>query len=265
MSIFYELAWLWQRFLRRKIGIAKISKLSISINQVGVSVLAVSNSLRDKRVLTDYKKPLNAHSEIVQLHKPVLNPKTGVIWIKRLILAESSVYPISKLLKWEPSPFFFQKVSNTSINLPDNGYYHFVIEDLPRFYEAFMNQQFSQVVIGSKSKYITDALNFLKIENIIIKKYPVCCDTLIFNEKNIGGIFSKFDHSMLLDFSKQIKATESNQILFIDRKNKEKGYFDRGMKYSDTIFSKLKNFNIKRVYLEDLTFIDQISLIHVHK
>ena len=153
MSIFYELAWLWQRFLRRKIGIAKISKLSISINQVGVSVLAVSNSLRDKRVLTDYKKPLNAHSEIVQLHKPVLNPKTGVIWIKRLILAESSVYPISKLLKWEPSPFFFQKVSNTSINLPDNGYYHFVIEDLPRFYEAFMNQQFSQVVIGSKSKY----------------------------------------------------------------------------------------------------------------
>jgi hypothetical protein len=265
MKIFYELAWLWQRFVRRTIGIAKISKPSISINQVEASVVEVSNSLKDKRVLTNYKKPLNAHSEIIKLSKPILNPKTGVIWIKKQILEESSIYPVSKLLKWEPSPFFYQKVSNTSMNLPDNGYYHFVVEDLPRFYEASRNQQFNQVIIGSNTKYITDTLNFLKIKNYIIKKYPIRCDALIFNEKNIGGIFSKFDHSKLLEFSNEIKPTDSNQILFIDRKNKQKGYFDRGIRYSDIIASKFESLNISRVYLEDLSFIEQISLVKSSK
>jgi len=265
MKIFYELAWLWQRFVRRTIGIAKISKPSISINQVEMSVVEVGISLTDKRVLTDYKKPLNAHSEIIKLYKPILNPKTGVIWIKKQILEESTVYPVSKLLKWEPSPFFYQKVSNTSINLPDNGFYHFVIEDLPRFYEASRNHQFNQVVIGLKTKYITDTLNFLRIENFIVKKYPIRCDSLIFNEKNIGGIFSKFYHSKLLEFSNEIKPTDSDQILFIDRKNKQKGYSDRGVKYSEIIARKFEDFNIKRVYLEDLSFIEQISLIKSSK
>jgi hypothetical protein len=261
MKIFYELFWLWQRLIRRKIGIAKISKPSISINQVETSILAVTNSLRGKRRLNDYKQPLDADSKIIKLRGPVLNPKTGVIWIKKQILEESTVWPVSKLLKWEPRPFFYQKVSNTSINLPDNGYYHFVIEDLPRFYEASKNQQFDQVIIGKKTKYVIDTLDFLKIRNFIIKKHPVCCNALIFSEKNIGGIFTKFDHSGLLEFSKEIKPTNSNQILFIDRKNKQKGYFDRGIKYADIIASKFEKFNISRVYLEDLSFIEQISLI----
>jgi hypothetical protein len=261
MKIFYELVWLWQRLVRRKIGIAKISKPSISINQVESSILAVSNSLRGKRRLNDYKQPLDAHSKIIKLREPILNPKTGVMWIKKQILEESTVWPVSKLLKWEPTPLFYQKVSNTSINLPDNGYYHFVIEDLPRFYEASKNQQFNQVIIGKKTKYVIDTLSFLKITNFIIKKYPICCNALIFSEKNIGGIFTKFDHLGLLEFSKEIKSTNSNQILFIDRKNKQKGYFDRGIRYADIIASKFEKFNISRVYLEDLSFIEQISLI----
>jgi hypothetical protein len=265
MRIFYELVWLWQRLVRRTIGIAKISKPSVSINQVELTIVAASNSLRDTRVLTNYKKPLNARNEIIKVRKPILNPKTGVIWIEKQILEESTVYPVSKLLKWEPAPLFYQEVGGTSINLPDNGYYHFVIEDLPRFYEAFRNQQFNQIVIGSKAKYIMDTLNFLKIKNFIVKKYPICCDTLIFSEKNIGGIFSKFDYSMLLEFSNKIKPTNNNKILFIDRKNKQKGYFDRGIEYADIIASKFKTLNIQKVYLEDLSFTEQISLIKSSK
>jgi hypothetical protein len=265
MKIFYELVWLWQRLMRRTIGIAKISKPSVSINQVEFTIVPVNNSLKANRVLTNYKKPLNAHSEIIKLHKPILNAKTGVIWLKKQILEESSVYPISKLLKWEPAPLFYQKVSNTSINLPDNGFYHFVIEDLPRFYEVSRNQQFDQIVVGSKTKYIMDTLNFLKIKNFVVKKYPIWCDTLIFSEKNTGGIFNKFDRSMLLEFSNQIKPFNSNQILFIDRKNKQKGYIDRGMEYADIIASKFENLNIQRVYLEDHSLTEQISLIKSSK
>ena len=261
MKFFYELVWLSQRLFRRKIGIAKISKPSISINQVESSILVVSNSLRGKRVLNDYKQPLHASSKIIKLRAPILNPKTGVMWSKKQIIEESTVWPVSKLLKWEPSPFFYQKVNNTSINLPDNGYYHFVIEDLPRFYEASKNQEFDQVIIGKNTKYVIDTLNFLKIKNFIIRKYPVLCNSLIFSEKNIGGIFTQFDRSELLEFSKDIKAANSNQILFIDRKNKQKGYFDRGIEYADIISSKFEKFNISRVYLEDLSFTEQISLI----
>lgn len=265
MGTFYELVWLWQRFVRRKIGIAKITTPSVSINQVDLDIVTASNSLRDVRVLTTYKKPLNSYYEIIKLRKPILNPKTGVIWIKKHILEESTVYPVSKLLKWEPVPIFYQKVSGSSINLPDNGYYHFVIEDLPRFYEASRDQEFNQIVIGSQSKYITDTLSFLKIKNFMVKKYPIRCDTLIFSEKNIGGIFSKFDHAMLLEFSNRIKPIDNNQILFIDRRNKQKGYFDRGIEYADLIARKFKGLNIRKVYLEDLSFTDQISLVKSSK
>ena len=91
MKFFYELVWLSQRLFRRKIGIAKISKPSISINQVESSILVVSNSLRGKRVLNDYKQPLHASSKIIKLRAPILNPKTGVMWSKKQIIEESVV------------------------------------------------------------------------------------------------------------------------------------------------------------------------------
>jgi hypothetical protein len=264
MKIFYELVWLFQRLIRRNIGIARINKLSVSINQVN-SNITVTNSLSGQQYLNNYKQRLNSNRKIVKLNAPILNPKSGVLWIKKLILEESTVWPVSKLLKWEPTPFLSEKVKNTSINLPDNGYYHFVIEDLPRFFEVFRNQQFDQVIIGSKSNYILETLDFLKIENFVSKKYPVHCDKLLFSEKNIGGIFTKLDHTELQSFSSEIKPSSSNQILFIDRKNKQKGYLERGLKYADLIANKFKNFDITRVFLEDLSLIEQISLFKSSK
>jgi len=260
MKIFYELVWLFQRLIRRNIGIAKISKLSVSINQVNSNICTVTNSLSGQKYLNNYKQRLHSTRKIVKLSAPILNPKSGVLWIKKLILEESTVWPVSKLLKWEPTPFLSEKVKNTSVNLPDNGYYHFVIEDLPRFFEVFRNQQFDQVIIGSKSNYILETLNFLKIENFVIKKYPVQCDELVFSEKNIGGIFTKLDHIELKNFSREIKPSNSNQILFIDRKNKQKGFLERGLKYADVITNLFQNFDTTRVYLEDLSLIEQISL-----
>ena len=260
MEIFYELIWSFQRLIRRNIGIARISKISISINQINSSIFTVTNSLSGQKYFNNYKQRLNSTREIVKLKATILNPKSGVLWIQKLILEESTVWPVSKLLKWEPTPFLSEKVKNTSINLPDNGYYHFVIEDLPRFFEVFRNQQFNQVIIGSKSNYILEALNFLKIENYVVKKYPVYCDELVFSEKNIGGIFTKLDHAELKNFSSEIKPSSSNQILFIDRKNKQKGFLERGLKYADVITNLFQNFDTTRVYLEDLSLIEQISL-----
>jgi|688.fasta_scaffold149881_1 hypothetical protein len=264
MKIFYEIVWLFQRLIRRNIGIARINKLSVSINQVN-SNITVTNSLSGQQYFNNYKQRLNSNRKIVKLSAPILNPKSGVLWIKKLILEESTVWPVSKLLKWEPTPFLSEKVKNTSINLPDNGYYHFVIEDLPRFFEVFRNQQFNQVIIGSKSNYILETLDFLKVENFVSKKYPVHCDKLLFSEKNIGGIFTKLDHTELQSFSSEIKPSSSNQILFIDRKNKQKGYLERGLKYADLIANKFKNFDITRVFLEDLSLIEQISLFKSSK
>lgn len=260
MKIFYELVWLFQRLIRRNIGIAKISQLSVSINQVNSNIRTITNSLSGQKNLDNYKQRLNSTRKIVKLSAPILNPKSGVLWVQKLILEESTVWPVSKLLKWEPTPFLSEKVKNTSVNLPDNGYYHFVIEDLPRFFEVFKNQQFDQVIIGSKSNYILETLNFLKIENFVIKKYPVNCDKLVFSEKTIGGIFTELDHTELKNFSSEIKTSSSNQILFIDRKNKQKDFLERGLKYANVITNLFQNFDTTRVYLEDLSLIEQISL-----
>ena len=260
MRFFYELVWLLQRLIRRSIGIAKIKKISVSINQVNSDICIVTNSLSGQIYLNNYKQRLNSTRRIVKLTAPILNPKTGVLWIKKLILEESTVWPVSKLLKWEPTPFLSEKVASTSINLPDNGYYHFVIEDLPRFFEVFRNQRFDQIIIGSKSSYILETLDFLEIDNFTVKKYPVHCDELIFSEKNIGGIFSKLDHAELRNFSSRIEPSSNDQILFIDRKNKQKGFLERGLKYADVITNSFKNFGAKIVYLEDFSLIEQISL-----
>lgn len=260
MKFLYELVWLFQRLTRRNIGIAKISKLSVSLNQVDSDIFAVTNSLSGQKYLNNYKQRLNSTRKIIKLSAPILNPKTGVLWIKKLILEESTVWPVSKLLKWEPTPFLSEKIKNTSLNLPDNGYYHFLIEDLPRFFEVFRNQRFDQVIIGSRSSYILETLNFLKIKNFVVKNYPVHCDELVFSEKIIGGIFTKLDHIELKNFSSEIKPSSSNQILFIDRKNKQKGYLERGLKYADVITDIFKHFDTTIVYLENLSLVEQISL-----
>lgn len=120
-----------------------------------------------------------------------LNPKTGIAWYKKFIKEESSNWPIDKLLLWEPIPFLCQSLDYKVVNLPDNGFYHFLIEYLPRFLEIYEKNSSLVTVIGSESRYVLEVLDFLNITNYVSSFSPIKCRELLLSEKSMGGIFEK--------------------------------------------------------------------------
>lgn len=261
IELFYSFIWALQRYIRRTFKFIYIKNLSISAELDDVKGLKIMKFTNRPKPYLNYKQRNTLNHRIISLNNAIVNPKTGVTWINGLILEESTIWPISKLLLWEPRPLFCPELNSTSINLPDNGFYHFIIEDLPRFIETFRSCSFDQVVIGSKSKYILDTLRLLEINSYRIKRFPVICKEFILSEKSLGGIFSESDRKELRFFSKKIECSSTDKKFFISRRNKIKGSFDRGLRFESIIVSKLQKFNIETIYLEDYSFVDQISLI----
>ena len=251
--------WQLQKLIRRVVPIARIDDLSISTFHLGTKYFKICKILKHKRYNNNYKKPMSGIRRIVKLYKPVLNPKTGILWINDSIIEESSVWPISKLLLWEPNPLIYPKFDGIVTNLPDNGYYHLIIEDLPRFLQCVEYYPETSVIIGSKNRYISDMLNLIKINNFYLFNSPVRCKELILSEKNLGGIFSKLDHKLLLDLAREIVPTVSKKMVFIKRKNNSKGFLDRGIQFSKTIEDKFKCIGAEIVALEDLSLSEQIA------
>jgi capsular polysaccharide biosynthesis protein len=210
----------------------------------------------------NYKRSLNSKGYIVSLFDSKLNPKTGVIWSGKAIIEESSVLLAHKLFRWEPAPIFSQKLTGVSINLPDNAFYHFLIEDLPRFIEAFNYNPKAQVIIGSKSKYLLDVVKLLKVQDYLFLDYPVQCQELMFSEKSLGGIFNKADHELLNSLKGNIKTSHGRRKLLIIRGDSDKGFLDRGIRYSSVLHQKLENLGFEKVFLEKLSVSEQISLIN---
>ena len=128
-----------------------------------------------------------------------------------------------------------------------------------RFLQCVKYYPEASIVIGSTSKYINDVLKLIKINKIYLSNNPIRCNELIFSEKNLGGIFSKLDHKLLLDLSKEILPTVSKKIVFIKRKNNSKGFLDRGIQFSETIENKFKSIGAEIVALEDLSISAQIA------
>jgi len=255
----YFVVWQLQKVIRRVVPIARIDDLSISTFHLETKYFKICKILKNKSDINNYKKPMIGNRRIVKLYKPVLNPKTGILWMNDSIIEESSVWPISKLLLWEPNPLIYPKFDGIVTNLPDNGYYHLIIEDLPRFLQCVKYHPEASIVIGSTSKYINDVLKLIKINKIYLSNNPIRCKELIFSEKNLGGIFSKLDHKLLLDLSKEILPTISKKIVFIKRKNNSKGFLDRGIQFSKTIENKFKSIGAEIVALEDLSISAQIA------
>jgi hypothetical protein len=261
ISKILDFLWILQRLYQRKIGFINVKEVNVASRELDNNYIRILRFLNTKKNFINYKEKLNSTNKVIELNNPILNTKTGVIWMDSGILEESTIWPVSRLLKWEPRPLFYSKIKQSSINLPDNGYYHFLIEDLPRFIETIEENVVKQVLIGSESNYVKDSLGIMGLDNYVVVKHPVRCERLIISEKNLGGIFSKFERNILLNFAKSINCIENFDVIFIDRLNKSKEYNKRGLKYASEIKTKLKNFRVKTVYMEQLNLSEQISII----
>ena len=250
-----------QKFFRRYLKLAFIHNLSISFRKSQFNhafIHATSNELLE---FNTYKSDINHYRTTFEVKNAILNTKSGVIWFESKIVEESTVWRISDLILWEPKPILKKKLTGNFNNLPDNGYFHFLIEDLPRFLDTTDLNLNLTTIYGSKSSYIQESLNILRNTKNVYFDYPVLCENLVTSEKTSGGIFTQSDHGKLLNFSKNIEPKMNNKNVFITRKNRLKGIESRGIQYIDEIESLFARNSFEVIAFEELSLVDQISTI----
>jgi len=257
----YSLAYKAQKYIRRYLKLALIKNLSISFRKSHFKHAFINSTTDELLELNNYKSRINHNRTIFEVKNAILNAKSGVVWFKGKIVEESTVWSISDLIIWEPKPILKKRLGGNFNNLPDNGFYHFIIEDLPRFLDTtYLNLNLT-TIYGSKSSYIQDVFKILKNTKSAYFDYPVLCEKLVISEKTSGGIFTQADHRKLLSFSKNIKPKSDNKNIFISRKNRLKDIEGRGIQYIDEIELLFARNSFKIVFLEELSLIDQISTV----
>jgi hypothetical protein len=257
----YSLVFKIQKYARRCFKLAFINNLSISFRKSKFTQFIVYKTTDDLLNINNYKSRLNHYRTVFGIYNSILNTKSGVAWFQNRIVEESSVWPISDLIIWEPKPIIAKKMQGNFNNLPDNGFYHFLIEDLPRYLDTVGLEFELTTIYGSKSQYIQDALNILSITKSEYINYPILCETLTISEKTLGGIFTHSDHKKLLRFAKNIKPKSINGKIFISRKNRFKDSEGRGIKYIDEIEILFAKNMFSIIYFEDLSLVEQISIV----
>ena len=258
----FKVLWLIQKFVVRIIHRRLLSSRILSVRKSQIPYAVIVNTTNDELTQNSYKLNMDSnYRKIISLSNVKLNPKTGIVWYKDKIVSESSVWDIRDLIKWEPLPFFYVRKKGTFNSLPDNGYFHFLIEDLPRFIEVNMLNKSSQTIGGSNAKYIIETLDFLCSENYFVPAYPLKLNTLYLSEKVSGKLFSRTDLDLLkICFANHINKIASKKV-FISRKDQKGSKFEsRGLSKKNEIENSFASFGFQIVFMEDLSFFEQIKL-----
>jgi len=254
--------WDLQRLCRRILPYSKIRDVSISTSSFEVKNRVIREYFNDFP-FTNYKQNLSLARKTLVVHNVTANARTGIIWTNGRIFKESSVWPVIDLLQWEPTPIFPKSLSGEFILLPDNGYYHFLIEELPRFLDALNRDESSVVIYGSSSSYVAD---FLDLSNLCNRAtyipFPVKLSSLKFSEKSVGGIATIRDIGTIKKFIKSFVSEDfkNNASIFISRR-KSGRELERGFEYYTVIERLMHSIGVLVVYLEDYTLQEQIRLI----
>lgn len=256
----FNASWLLQKILRRLLTIIFSLNKSISIREIkGIEELLVSQTQEVVRI--NNKSKISNFRSIFRLYNACVNPKTGVVWSNNRLVEESTVWSVSDLFRWEPKPILTRKINGKFINLPDNGFYHFVVEDLPRFLEVFYSNRDCTILLGSKANYLIEALKILNETNFKFYNSPVNCSEYLFSEKVLGGLFSVSDKERILAYSDLVPIEKRIDKIFISRKANTFGSFARGIELKAEIEYLFESKGFVIFYFEDLTLAEQISLI----
>ena len=257
-----KLLWFAQRIMIRIYWNKLLTNKTVSARKNKPQDITTMSFTDDPLNYDSYKSDIDSNfRKIVRVQNVKLNPNTGVVWLRNKILAESSVWDIKDLVKWEPNPLIFTTLSGSYKSLPDNGYFHFLIEDLPRYIEVHKYDNASKTISGAKSPYVISALNFLSPQNYISLTEPVRVENLILSEKINGKLFSESDLDLLNNSFSSLLAHSNNNRIFISRKDSTGEKYDsRGLQYRHQIESIFKKFEFQIIFMENLSFNDQIKL-----
>lgn len=260
-----KFAWVFQKLLKKIISKFSYPQEFIQLNQVipgnikNFRVLGYSN---EKIGLNQYKQ-VSEFRAIFEIEHPVVNPKSGVTWFRNQIVAESSIWHPSDLKKFEPKPRFTVLVESPVVVLPDNGYFHFLVEDLPRYLEAIEFFPNSLSIYSSRSSnYVKDFFQINQCQSRSVNT-PIKAQSLILSERIRGGVLSAFDLTLLKDFQKKVHAgTQRDRKIFVYRSDKPgtDSYRQRGLSSQNQIMIEMEKQGFEIVALEKLSLLAQIEL-----
>ena len=177
------------------------------------------------------------------------------------VIKETSNWPISELTKRTiPRPIttpLTYDVDKTATVLPSNGFYHWLIEDLPGVIEILEDEDFARVLIYQNApRFIFD---FLKSFQIEFEKYPRFSKferlTMPIRKDNIGEP-SIYDIALLRNFFlPKLSREGAKQNVYISRLNSS-----RSPSFERKLQSQLTAKGWKIAYLEEMDLITQFNL-----
>ena len=200
---------------------------------------------------------------VIEISNALVNTESNLIYISEKtknsfnLLKESSSWPTEQVLLNAERPKYksIEKISRASLGLPNNGFYHWLSEDLP----DFLIYQQDLPVLNYKNSSITNR----KIMEVLGKTI-IQCDkwvivenlTFITKGQNLGYLHP-VGAQVLKKFASD-NATNKlsrNEKIYVSRSKSR-----RSLPSENAIESYLLGLGFRIVHAEDLSFFDQMEI-----
>jgi hypothetical protein len=201
----------------------------------------------------------------IQIDSCFLDAKNSILYdLKGSIIEESTPWSKDHLVATSiPNPVIASKFisnygSEKSIVLSTNGYYHWLIEDLPTYLLTKTFEPDSRTIVAKvKPKYVENFLNSENIEFTEIDRFARVNNINFISRGNDTGWPHPKDIEILRqNFFDHIKETEKNKKIYISREKST-----RSPRFEAKLAGELKQRGWVILYLEDLEFFEQIREI----
>jgi hypothetical protein len=205
--------------------------------------------------------------DIFILSNVIVEPKQGVVYsLDGKLISESTNWSTSNFYEsfpWNPKKINSKVNRSEVINLTSNSYGHWIAEDLGAILYLIENFPRSPVLIyKNASRYVHELLEKLNRE-VILCAGPVKVDSILMvTKQNDSGWFHPNDMKILKKFSDQIRVpkTDSFERIYATRRSMK-----RSPKNEGDIENLFKSYDFTILRLEEMNFIEEISLMHSAK
>lgn len=215
---------------------------------------------RSNRLVGHYFNP----RDVFRLSKVTIEPRQGSIYAPDgKLIVESTVWSPSNYYEsfpWNPGKGVKTLEVTDVINLTSNVFGHWLVEDLGSF--LFLIDKFPNspiLVSQNHPKYISDIISNLG-RDVIFHDGPVLVDsTIMLAKQQDSGWMHPKDLQVLSAFGEKVRAKDNLTTLekvYATRRN-----LSRSPKNEKEIESLFEDFGFTTLRLEELDFIEEISLL----
>ena len=204
--------------------------------------------------------------KVVVKKNVILNSKSGMAYENgNKLIPRSSSWPINELIRdsyngsdivSKLSTFKVTNETNYSC-LPSNGFYHWIIEDLPRYLilREYMERDIKTLVYHNAPQYVRDFCEMFGIEFIEVPRVFLV-PSFTFGERNPEtGIPNPYDIKILRDTLVHKDNTKSNEKLYVSRTDST-----RSPSWEMELSLKLENLGWRILHCERMHLKEQIDL-----